>query len=85
VHQRRVAALGCDSDNEANPSQVDGIVSPIHALAIPAMGMHLLDTLQLEDLAALCAEQGRWEFQVVVAPLRLPPATGSPINPVAIL
>lgn len=84
VHERRVAVLGADSDGEVNPSPVEGVVSPNHALAIAAMGMHLLDTLQFEELAALCEEEGRWEFQCVVAPLRLPAATGSPINPIAI-
>lgn len=84
LHQRRVSALGADSDNEVNPSPVECLVSPIHALAIPAMGMHLLDTLQLEDLATLCAAEHRWAFQLVVAPLRLPVATGSPVNPIAI-
>jgi hypothetical protein len=38
----------------------------------------------LEDLARVCEEEGRWEFLVVLAPLRLPRATGSPINPIAI-
>ena len=32
-----------------------------------------------------CAEIGRWEFQFVVAPLVIPRATGSPVNPLAIL
>ena len=31
-----------------------------------------------------CEEEGRWEFMVVGLPLRLPGATGSPWNPIAI-
>ena len=38
-----------------------------------------------EPLAVACAELGRWEFQFVVAPLVIPRATGSPVNPLAIL
>ena len=57
----------------------------MHVLAVNALGIHLLDYLQFEDLAALCEEQDRWTFLGVIAPLRLPAATGSPINPIAIL
>ena len=31
-----------------------------------------------------CEAEGRWEFMVVGLPLRLPGATGSPWNPIAI-
>ena len=54
-------------------------------LAIHAMGLHLLDYLQFEDLVPLCEQEARWSFLCVVAPLRLPAATGSPVNPIAIL
>ena len=58
--------------------------TPAHAVALAAMGMPLLDNMNLDTLAAACAEQGRWEFLFVAAPLRLPGGTGSPINPLAI-
>ena len=35
-------------------------------------------------LVAVCEELNRWSFLCVVAPLRLPAATGSPVNPIAI-
>ncbi len=57
----------------------------MHVLAINAMGLHLLDYLDFEDLVALCQELRRWSFLCVLAPLRLPAGTGSPINPIAIL
>jgi kynurenine formamidase len=53
-------------------------------LAVTAMGMPLLDNMNLDDVAQACAEEGRWEFLFVTAPLRLPGGTGSPINPLAI-
>jgi hypothetical protein len=53
-------------------------------LAINAMGLHLLDYLDFEDLLALCRELRRWSFLCVLAPLRLPAGTGSPINPIAV-
>ena len=39
---------------------------------------------QFDDLVAVCEELNRWSFLCVVAPLRLPAATGSPVNPIAI-
>ncbi len=45
-------------------------------LAVNAMGLFLLDYLQLEDLATLCDHEGRWRFLCVVAPLRVPTAAG---------
>ena len=84
MHERRIAAFLPDGDGEAVPSSVDGILYPIHPLQIAAMGMACSDSLQFEDLARLSEELGRFEFLVVGAPLRLPGATGSPWNPLAI-
>ncbi|OIJ64386.1 cyclase [Streptomyces mangrovisoli] len=83
--ERRVVLLGGDANNDTAPSAVDGVDFPVHVLAMHAMGVHLLDYLQFEDLAPLCAAEERWSFFCVVAPLRLPAATGSPVNPIAIL
>jgi kynurenine formamidase len=83
--ERQVAALGSDSNSDAAPSRVTGVAFPVHVLAINAMGLYLLDYLQFEDLMALCEAEGRWSFLCVIAPLRLPRGTGSPVNPIAIM
>ncbi|MFE2479432.1 cyclase family protein [Streptomyces sp. NPDC059389] len=83
--ERAVALLGGDGDSDLRPSPVEGVHSPVHALAVAAMGVPLLDNLDLEALSAACAEAGRHEFMLVVAPLDVPGGTGSPVNPVAIL
>ena len=57
---------------------------PVHQCCLVAMGVHLLDNLELARLAAACAARGRWEFLFSVAPLRIERATGSPVNPVAV-
>jgi kynurenine formamidase len=82
---RHVAALGSDGNNDTAPSAVEGVAFPVHVLAIQALGLHLLDYLQLEDVMGICEDQGRWTFLCVIAPLRLPTGTGSPVNPIAIL
>ena len=82
--ERRVAALGCDSNSDTAPSITEGVGFPIHVLALTAMGVHLLDYLHLRELAGACEEAGRWEFLFVAAPLRIPGGTGSPLNPIAV-
>jgi kynurenine formamidase len=84
MHERGIAAFLPDGDGEAVPSVVDGIAYPIHPLQIVAMGMLTADSLQFEDLARACEEEGRFDFMVVGLPLRLPGGTGSPWNPIAI-
>ncbi|MFR9797151.1 cyclase family protein [Streptomyces sp. MS06] len=83
--ERRVAALGSDGNSDTAPSAVPEVAFPVHALAVNAMGLHLLDYLDFEELVTVCEQQDRWRFLCVVAPLRLPAATGSPVNPIAVL
>ncbi|MGW7253746.1 cyclase family protein [Streptomyces sp. NPDC054834] len=85
VAERRVAALGSDGNNDTAPSTVADVPFPVHVLAVNALGLHLMDWLDLEELAAACEQLGRWHFLCVVAPLRLPAATGCPVNPIAVL
>ena len=81
--ERRIAVLGSDGNNDTAPSAAEGVDFPVHVLALRALGMMLLDYLQFEDLVPACTRAGRWSFLCVIAP-RLPTATGSPINPIAI-
>ena len=82
--ERDIALLGADSVHEA-PDSVPGLrVNPIHRFAIVARGMNLLDNLDLEAAAETAARLDRWEFMLVVAPLRVAGGTGSPVNPIAI-
>lgn len=84
IGERSVAALGSDGNSDTAPSSTEGVDFPIHVLAIAAMGIHLLDYLQFEDLRAVCEEEGRWEFLFAASPLRIEGGTGSPINPTAV-
>jgi kynurenine formamidase len=82
--ERCVAALGSDGNNDTAPSTTEGIGFPMHVLALNAMGVHLLDYLQFENLVQQCEAANRWEFLFVAAPLRVVGGTGSPLNPIAI-
>ncbi|MGW3209587.1 cyclase family protein [Streptomyces sp. NPDC001135] len=83
--ERGVSVLGSDGNSDAAPSAVAEVAFPVHVLAVNAMGLHLLDWLDFEELVPACEELGRWHFLCVIAPLRLPAATGSPVNPIAVL
>jgi kynurenine formamidase len=84
LRERGVAMLGSDYINDVLPSQVEGVAMPIHLVTLVTMGMWLFDNLDLEAVADVAAEQGRWEFLLVAAPLAVPGGTGAPLNPVAI-
>jgi kynurenine formamidase len=81
-------------DMQDAPTADQGIPNPIgrdlavamhvHCIVLPYMGMPIVDNAELEELAEVCADLGRWAFELVVAPLHIPGGTGSPVNPVAV-
>jgi kynurenine formamidase len=83
--ERRIALLGSDGNSDSAPTLVEDVDFPVHVLAVNALGLHLIDYLQLEDLHDQCVLHRRWSFFCMIAPLRLPAATGSPVNPIAVL
>ncbi len=83
--ERQIAVLGSDSNNDTAGASTRGVDFPVHVLAIKALGLQLLDYLQFATLLPLCERHRQWSFLCVIAPLRLPKGTGSPINPIAIL
>lgn len=86
LRDRRVAVLSSDSDSDVHPpvSDFSKWAEPIHMVAIPYLGLTLLDHAELDGLAQACAQEGRWSFFVSAAPWRFRGATGSAINPLAI-
>lgn len=84
LREREVAMVGSDDTNDVRPSGVDGVRTPVHQILIVAMGMPLLDNLDLEAVAAEAVRQDRWEFTLVAAPLTVEGGTGSPLNPLAL-
>ena len=73
-----------DQQGLPNPLPIDHALH-VHNVLLPYMGMPIIDNADLEPIAAACAALDRWEFQLVVAPLVIEGATGSPVNPIAIL
>lgn len=83
MHARGVAIIATDRGDAFPPLDPSG-PSPLHGVALGRMAMPLIDSAQLADLAALCAELGRYSFLLSIAPPRIHGLTGIPVNPIAL-
>lgn len=85
LHQRQAALIGCDTPTDMRPSghEAVGLPLPVHHIGIVAMGLTLIDNCDLEPLAETCRRKQRYDFALVVSPLRLAGCDGSPVNPLA--
>jgi kynurenine formamidase len=73
--------LGADTAPvEVSPNPDKTISLPLHQIALVVHGVHLLENLKLDELAA----KGVSEFAFVMQPLKLQGATGSTVAPAAI-
>ncbi|MGE3511970.1 MAG: cyclase family protein [Vicinamibacterales bacterium] len=80
--ERDIALLGSDIPQEGGT--VPGVAIPIHVFTLVALGVHLLDNLALDELAATAERLKRWEFMLSIQPVRAERGAGGPVNPVAI-
>ncbi|MGW0173698.1 cyclase family protein [Rhodococcus sp. NPDC003322] len=85
LHDLEVAAVAADNLMVEDPvSGVEGTFLPMHMLCLRDMGLMLGEYWDLTALAADCAADGVYEFQLIAPPLRVVGAVGSPVNPIAI-
>src|SRR5438105_8569547 len=71
------------SDNwsvEVNPNPEPKIGSPVHQILLTVIGIHMLESLKLDELAAKRVN----EFAFILQPLKLKGATGSTVAPMAV-
>jgi kynurenine formamidase len=80
IKARGVAIVGSDAASEVTPTLVEGVNLPVHTLFITAMGIHILDNQDLEQLAETAARLKRWEFMITINPIPVTGGTGSPLN-----
>ena len=86
VHRHEIAVLGSDGVSDPLPgSRNGGWPMPLHQCCLVGMGVHLLDNLALDRLAQRCSALEQWTFLFCVAPINMPGATGSAVNPTAVL
>ena len=73
--------LGADTAPvEVSPNPDKLLSLPVHQIALVVTGVHLLENLKLDQLAA----SGVSEFAFIMQPLKLQGATGSTVTPVAV-
>ena len=56
------------------------VSNPIHQIMLVVNGIHLLENLKLDELAARRA----YEFALIVQPLKIQGGTGSTVAPIAV-
>jgi kynurenine formamidase len=83
LKQGDIAMLGSDAAADVIPSGIEGVTHPIHVLTLHAMGVHIFDNCDLEDLGKTCAKLKQWEFLITASPIPVKGGTGSPLNPIA--
>ncbi|TVL93712.1 cyclase family protein [Streptomyces sp. SAJ15] len=85
-HARDVAAVANDTLTfEIVPPEIDDLWLPVHALHLVEMGMPQGQNWNLEELAAACAQEGRYAFLLSATPEPFTGGTGAPVAPVAVL
>jgi len=83
MHNRQVAVYGGDCI-EKLPYPSERFTSAVHMIVLASMGLPILDWPALTELAATCERLRRWDYLLTTAPWRVPGATSSPLNPLAI-
>jgi len=71
------------SDNtaiEISPNPNSQLAGPVHQIMLVVNGIHLLENLRLDELAARRAH----EFALIVEPLKIQGGTGSTVAPIAV-
>ena len=80
--ERQVRAAGADTIAFERLAPGEGhALLPAHRVLLVESGIYIVETLALEELAAV----GATEFTFVLVPLNLVGATGSPVRPLAVL
>jgi kynurenine formamidase len=65
---------------EISPNPDPDLAGPVHQIMLVVNGIHLLENLRLDELAARRA----YEFALIVEPLKIQGGTGSTVAPIAV-
>ncbi len=84
LHEHQVAAVAADNATVELAGYYSDYFVPLHMVAIRDMGLWLGEYWYLEDLAAACAADGRWDCFLAAHVLPVTGAVGSPVSAVAL-
>jgi kynurenine formamidase len=72
--------VGADNQPvEIQPNPDPALSLPVHQIMLAVNGIHILERMRLEELAA----QEVYEFALIIQPLKIQGATGASVAPVA--
>ena len=83
LKSRDIAMIGSDAATDVLPSGIPGVSHPVHLIVLHALGVHIFDNCDLQELAGTANRLNRWEFLLTASPLAVEGGTGSPLNPIA--
>lgn len=85
LHDHQVAGVASDTFVlECFPCEDPAALLPVHMIQLRDMGLAQGQIWALDDLAADCTADGRFEFQLVATPIPLTGASGGMVAPTAI-
>lgn len=85
IHALDIATVATDSSGDNFPSTTEKCSVPIHIISEAYIGMPLIHHLDLEDIGLRYESRESKSCLLCVAPLLVRGATGSPVNPIAII
>ena len=83
-HDTEIPAFVTDTLASEQTYSEMGLRLPLHATLIRDQGVLFTEIALLDELAADCADDGKYDFLYTCSPLKIVGATGSPVNPIAI-
>lgn len=84
IRDAQPSIIVSDGGMEIARPQVEGIRIPWHILTIAMMGVRLVDSADLDRLAATVRELRATQFAVTIAPIEFTGGTASPVNPLCL-
>ena len=85
LHDHQVAGVATDTlVLECMPCEDPAVLLPVHMIQLRDMGLAQGQIWALDELAADCAADGQFDFQLVATPIPLTHASGGMVAPTAI-
>lgn len=85
LHAHDTAFVATDTWGvEVRPNEVAAF-QPLHLVVLVHLGVPLGENFVLDELAMKCRDRDSWSFLLMMAPLPITGACGSPLNPLAVL
>lgn len=86
IKRRDLAAIATDTFGaEVRPNETAEMTQPWHHVVIPNVGITVGEMFALDRLADACEHARRYSFFLAAGALPIERATGSPVNPIAVL